>query len=160
MSRFILFLAIVGGIVGLCCTVHSGTLPSGVVQSTCAMPATEENGKARRLFELTRNENRGLQWNDCLAEQAYHRARKMAESKQFGHKDPVTGTNPVWEMMGSCGSLLAGAENLAKGTASPETLHSALMKSPSHRQQILNTRYSQLGVGCSDNICVELFASL
>lgn len=159
MRKFLACLIVAGAIFGLCCKVHSGSLPPGPIPANPDNPAVDNIGKAQRLFELTRSENSGLQWSECLSEKAYVRARKMATDKQFGHKDPATGVNPAWEMMGSCGKWISGAENLAKGHVPPETLHKALMQSPSHRQSIQNSNYNHLGVGCYDNICVELFAS-
>jgi uncharacterized protein YkwD len=37
-------------------------------------------------------------------------------------------------------------------------MHQALMKSPSHRANLLNPEYEVVGIGCYGNLCVQLFA--
>lgn len=160
MYRILTCLLVLGTLAGLCCTVYSSSLPQYPIQKKREKPVTDDTGKARRLFELTRCENQQIRWSECLSEQAYYRARKMVIDKQFSHKDPVTGVNPAWNMMSSCGRWMRAAENLTKGYQEAEMLHNALMQSPSHRRNIVDPRYSHVGVGCYDYICVELFAGL
>lgn len=158
MFKSILCLLVFGVLMFLCCAVHSSSLPPNPIHKKRVKPVTDDEGKARRLFELSRRENRRLRWNTCLSEQAYYRARKLVIDKQFDHRDPVTGDNPAWELMRSCGRWFGAAENLAKGSEPAETIHHELMQSPTHRRNILDPQYNQLGVGCYDYICVELFA--
>lgn len=114
--------------------------------------------KAWKLFLLVKKENRRLQWDECLGEQAYRRARWLVENGYFGHKDPVSGKNPAWDMVWECGKWSCVGENLATGYVSAEETHRGLMNSPSHRKNILNRRYTLVGIGCYSRICVQLFA--
>ncbi len=112
---------------------------------------------AGELFKLARRENPRLKWDNCLARQAFSRAKVLVEEGYFDHKSPDTGRNPVWKMMKRCRECRYAAENLVKGYADPETLHQALMKSTRHRANIVSTRHSLMGVGCYEDVCVELF---
>ncbi len=120
--------------------------------------------RARSLFELASQENPRLRWDSCLAMKASSRAKRMVAQHYFDHEDPKTGKNPVWKTVSQCvparrkGSKVPAGENLTKGVDSPANIHKALMKSPSHRKNILNRRFNHAGVGCYDSICVELFA--
>jgi uncharacterized protein YkwD len=128
-----------------------------------AVPLASENERAYKLYELARRENSRLRWDGCLATLAFMRAKRMTADHYFGHEDPKTGKNPVWNMVRLC--VPAGharfrryaAENLAKGIDAPESIHRALMESPAHRENILDRRFKHIGVGCSGDICVELF---
>jgi len=130
-----------------------------------ARPDSFESERAKKLYELARKENQALLWDSCLATKAFVRARRMVTERYFDHEDPKTGKNPVWKSVNQCipahrkGSKVAAGENLAKGIDTPANIHKALMKSPTHRKNILDRRFHHVGVGCYDYICVELFAS-
>lgn len=49
-------------------------------------------------------------------------------------------------------------ENLAKNFSNEKEAHKALMNSPTHKANIVNTHYQKIGVGKSCGIEVELFA--
>lgn len=115
--------------------------------------------KARRLFHLAREENLKLQWDDCLASKARERARSLHDTGDFGHKDPESGRNPAFDMVRSCHRDAATAgENLTRGMEmTARAIHRELMASSTHRGNIRNRRFSKMGVGCHETICVELF---
>ncbi|MFZ0927475.1 MAG: CAP domain-containing protein [Syntrophobacteraceae bacterium] len=125
---------------------------------------SSDRERANKLYELARQENRALQWNSCLATKASIRARRMVSERYFDHEDPKTGKNPVWNSVNLCipanrkGSKVPAGENLAKGVDTAANIHEALMKSPTHRKNILDRRFNNIGVGCYDFICVEIFA--
>jgi uncharacterized protein YkwD len=111
---------------------------------------------------LAQIENLRLEWDGCLATQAFMRAKRMSARRYFEHEDPETGENPVWKVVSLCVPAertrsTPAAENLTKGIDTPENIHGALMESPTHRKNILNQRFNHIGVGCYDDICVELF---
>jgi uncharacterized protein YkwD len=114
--------------------------------------------RAYRLYELARKAHSGLRWDDCLAQRALRRARTMVKRHYFAHKDPRTGVKPAWYMVASCYRCKFAGENLARGDEPPELLHEALMKSPTHRKNIMDPKFSLLGVGCFEDVCVQLFA--
>ena len=129
-----------------------------------ARPDASESERAKKLYELARNENRRLQLDSCLAMKAFIRAKRMVTERYFGHEDPKTGKNPVWKTVRQCipdkskRSKVPAGENLAKGIDTPANIHKALMASPTHRKNIMDRRFNHVGVGCYDYICVELFA--
>lgn len=82
----------------------------------------------------------------------------MAESGEFGHRDPKTGKNPAWGLISVCDRFRCAGENLVRGEGAPRTMHQALMDSRTHRDNILNPAFDVLGVGCYKNVCVQLFA--
>ena len=126
-------------------------------------PNNCETDRARKLYELARHENQRLRWDSCLAAKAVIRARRMVGRGYFEHEDPQTGKNPVWATVSQCVPSdrrrfnIPAGENLAKGVDTPANIHKALMESPTHRKNIMDPRFNHLGVGCYDNICVELF---
>jgi hypothetical protein len=140
------------------CVDHSQPLPPPPLVVTPARPSSHEADKAQDLFRLAHTENRRLEWDECLAQKAFKRAKKLVASGAFAHKDPRTGKNPAWEMVVQCDRYRYAAENLAKGNEPAEAIHRALMQSPTHRANLISSRYRFLGVGCFDSVCVQLFA--
>jgi uncharacterized protein YkwD len=122
------------------------------------MPSSEDKEKARELFCLARMENSRLKWDECLAGKAFKRAKEMVEKGVFAHKDPKTGKNPAWDMVTQCRPVRYAGENLAKGDVSAEAMHRALMESPTHRANLISSKYRSLGIGCYGQVCVQLFA--
>ena len=114
--------------------------------------------RAYRLYEFAHKAHSGLRWDECLAQRAFRRARTMVKRRYFAHKDPRTGVKPAWYMVASCYRCKFAGENLARGDEPPELLHEALMKSPTHRKNIVDAKFSLLGVGCFEDVCVQLFA--
>jgi uncharacterized protein YkwD len=84
------------------------------------------------------------------------RAKELTYRNYFSHYDPITG-QPIWETyVDKCGYNFAG-ENLSEGFNTPEKTNIALMNSPLHKKNILESRFNRAGFGCYQNICVELF---
>jgi uncharacterized protein YkwD len=154
---FLTFLCTLSGLSG---STYSNPLP------TCSPPKSHiarsiQDWRAKQLFEYARQENRLLAWDSCLATQAHLRAAQLAaRGGTLSHTDPRTGKHPALGLIGACYSWKCAGENLVRGHVSPETLHKALMRSPSHRHTILNSRFKFLGVGCAGDVCVELFAGV
>lgn len=134
---------------------RSRTLPVSPIKKTVETPEQ----KARNLFMLAKQENQKLTWDTCLAKKAQQRAALMVTKGTFDHRDPATGKNPAWDLVKACHKASSAGENLSKGDAqSSRSIHAAFMESSSHRKNILDTRFTLLGIGCHENICVELFA--
>jgi uncharacterized protein YkwD len=138
--------------------VHSRPLPPSPLVETRMGPSSLEEEKARQLFRLARRENSRLKWDECLAGRAFKRAKEMVEKGVFAHKDPKTGKNPAWDLVKRCRPFRYAGENLAKGDVSAEAMHRALMESPTHRDNLISSKYQSLGIGCYDQVCVQLFA--
>jgi uncharacterized protein YkwD len=83
----------------------------------------------------------------------------MVQDGNFSHEDPRTGRNPAWNLVASCFRPSYAGENLTKDEGqSARAIHQALMESPTHRRNILNSNFELLGIGCHENVCVQLFA--
>ena len=127
-------------------------------QRTRKNTAADNVEKARALFTLAQKENKKLVWDDCLAGKAFQRAKDMVAAGYFDHKTPQTAKNPAWALIASCRKAANAGENLTQGYHPAEAVHQELMKSSTHRKNILNAKFRYMGVGCSEYICVEFFA--
>lgn len=103
------------------------------------------------VIDLT-NEERGgvaatpLRRNVLLDAAATKKAEHMAKHSYFAHYAP-DGTTP-WEFFDEVGYVYAHAgENLAVHFNDSSALVAAWMRSPSHRENIVNSQFSEIGVG-------------
>lgn len=120
---------------------------------------TTAEWKAQQMYNLLKKENPRLVWNECVAEVAVARARILHSRGSISHTDPETGKNPVFEAIRkNCLEFRAAGENLCRWSEDPRELHRVLMESKSHRENILNTCYELVGIGCHEDYCVQLFA--
>lgn len=86
-----------------------------------------------------------LTLGDALCNGAYLKAKDMAENNYFSHTSPTYGS--PFDMMKSLGiSYQTAGENIAKNT-SIKSAHDAFMNSDRHRQNILGSSYSKVGLG-------------
>ena len=87
-----------------------------------------------------------LRENWQLSRVARYKSQDMAESGYFSHTSPTYGS--PFQMMKQFGITYRSAgENIAKGYASAQAVVDAWMNSPGHRANILNSSYTQIGVG-------------
>jgi len=144
--------------------------PPRKLMEGATVPSREERQKARRLYQLARQENRQLRWDECLAGQAFKRAKyivyqmdkHLGDERFFAHTDPRSEGNPAWSYVYTCykGRERCAGENLAQGDNTAEITHRNLMNSPTHRENIKNVEYNRVGIACYNYICVELFAGV
>lgn len=77
---------------------------------------------------------------------ARYKSQDMKDRNYFSHTSPTYGS--PFDMMKSFGiSYRAAGENIAKGQTTPKAVVDAWMNSSGHRANILNTSYTQIGVG-------------
>lgn len=104
--------------------------------------------------------------NAALSASALKKAQDMSERDYFAHQSP-DGRQPWdWIERADYPYLYVG-ENLAMNFSSGLSAHNALMASPSHRKNILNERYHDVGLavisgkinGQSTNILVQIFGA-
>ena len=96
--------------------------------------------------------------NIALSDGARAKSRDMAQNGYFDHNSPTYGS--PFDMMRSFGfSYRAAGENIAKGYASAQTVVDAWMASSGHRENILSTQYTEIGVGfiADGNHCTQWF---
>jgi uncharacterized protein YkwD len=113
---------------------------------------TQASAWESRILELVNAERaaiglRPVSWNQTLADQATQFACEMIHYDFFDHVNPVTrSTLSVRANQFDYDYLVIG-ENLAAGQRSPEQAMNDWMDSPGHRQNILDPRFVELGVG-------------
>ena len=84
--------------------------------------------------------------NKELQRVAGYKARDMTDRNYFSHDSPTYGS--PFNMMKSFGIRYSSAgENIAKGQKTPQQVVNAWMNSSGHRANILNSNYTQIGVG-------------
>ena len=105
---------------------------------------------ASRLTELANQERialglQPLKINQQLVQAAQQKAQDMLSKNYFNHVSP-TGVIP-WYWLDSVGyKYTAAGENLAKDFKESEFVHQAWMESSSHRKNILNKNYQEIGI--------------
>lgn len=108
----------------------------------------------QRIVELT-NQYRtqsgltDLKLNQKLNEAALAKATDMFNQNYWAHVSP-TGTEP-WSFIAQVGYEYRHAgENLARDFSNPDDTVKAWMNSPTHRQNILDSRYEDIGIAVLD----------
>ncbi len=121
-------------------------LPSGTLYSSAVTPATiiDLTNQTRREAHLSE-----LTINSKLSEAAYLKAQDMLENQYFAHKSPVGAT--AWSFMKKVGYRYQYAgENLAVHFATAEDVESGWLASPTHKANILDPAFKEIGVGVSE----------
>ncbi len=104
--------------------------------------------------------------NDTLTQAALAKAQDMFTDNYWAHISP-DGTEP-WYFIAQSGYEYAHAgENLARDFTDPQSVVDAWIKSPSHRKNILETDFEEIGVavvdgnigGVETTIVVQLFGT-
>lgn len=81
-----------------------------------------------------------------LSRVARYKSQDMHDKGYFSHTSPTYGT--PFAMMKSFGiSYRTAGENIAMGYATPQAVVNGWMNSSGHRANILNSAYTQIGVG-------------
>ena len=104
--------------------------------------------------------------NEKLSEAARQKAADMFALNYWSHVSP-RGVNPWSFIMNAGYSYLYAGENLARDFSNAQGVVEAWMNSPSHKDNILNKKYKNIGVAVVDGILqgqettlvVQMFAS-
>lgn len=86
-----------------------------------------------------------LVYSEKLADAARRKAANMLEEDYWAHNSPSGKTPWVWFKSAGYSYLYAG-ENLAKDFGSTDRMLAAWMASPTHRDNIINAKYTEIGV--------------
>jgi uncharacterized YkwD family protein len=93
-----------------------------------------------------------------LSDVARAKSQDMRDNNYFSHTSPTYGS--PFDMLATFGiSYRTAGENIAMGYATPEAVVNAWMNSSGHRANILNSSYTQIGVGyvADGNYWTQLF---
>ncbi|HQD05795.1 MAG TPA: CAP domain-containing protein [Bacillota bacterium] len=107
-----------------------------------------------KVLELVNKERaarglRPLQWDEELRKVARAKSEDMRDRNYFAHDSPTYGS--LAEMLSTFGVKYRFAgENLAAGQKTPQEVVAGWMNSDGHRENILNPRFTHLGVGYAD----------
>ncbi len=89
---------------------------------------------------------RELTYNWELSRVARYKSQDMHDNRYFSHTSPVYGS--PFQMMKNFGiTYRSAAENIARGQSSPQAVVNAWMNSSGHRANILNSSFTEIGVG-------------
>ena len=118
--------------------------------ATSALAASLEQDTAQRInAERAARGIAALEISTVLGGKARVKSQDMAENGYFSHTSPTYGS--PFTMMRSLGvSYTSAGENIAKGYTSAEDVVAAWMASPSHRANLLASRYVTVGIGYAD----------
>jgi len=87
-----------------------------------------------------------LKYNSTLSSAAYAKGRDMIERDYWAHVAP-DGTQP-WKFFSDFGyRYLYAGENLARDFSNPYSAVEAWMNSPTHKDNLLNSKYKEIGIG-------------
>lgn len=87
-----------------------------------------------------------LTLNSTLTKSAQAKSQDMHDKKYFDHNSPTYGT--PFQMMSKFGYKYSYAgENIAMGQKTPKEVMDAWMNSTGHRANILNSNYTEIGIG-------------
>jgi hypothetical protein len=124
-----------------------------------------------KVIELTNTERLSagvtiLKENQELNQAALAKATDMFENNYWAHISP-TGTEPWYFVVKSGYKYQHAGENLARDFSNPKDVVAAWMASPTHRQNLLDTRYKDIGIavvdgyinGVETTLVVQMFGS-
>ncbi len=111
---------------------------------------------AQKVFSQTniQRQNNGLtplKYNSVLSESATNKAKDMFAKNYWAHNSP-SGTTP-WDFFKAVDYHYSVAgENLARDFYDTESLMSGWMNSPTHKANIINSKYQEIGIGVVNGI--------
>jgi hypothetical protein len=92
-----------------------------------------------------------LTYNPLLEKAATLKARDMAEKGYFAHTSPL-GVTPWYWLNEARYEFSAAGENLAVNFFDSKDLAEAWMNSPTHRANVLNPTFSEIGIGFAEGV--------
>ncbi|OBZ18489.1 SCP-like extracellular [Bacillus sp. FJAT-27264] len=106
--------------------------------------------------ERTKAGLKSLSLNSALSKMALAKAQDMYDNNYFDHQSPTYGS--PFDMMKAFGITYNSAgENIANGQTSAEEVMNQWMNSPGHRANILNSSFTEIGIGYYNKEWVQEF---
>ena len=117
------------------------------IPTTDSSVLSYEEEVVRLVNEIrVKNGLRELTYNWELSRVARYKSQDMKDNRYFSHTSPVYGS--PFQMMKNFGITYRSAgENIARGQKSPQAVVNAWMSSSGHRANILNSSFTEIGVG-------------
>lgn len=125
--------------------------PSAPAKPSASTASANQSSYEQQVVNLVNKERAAaglpaLTVNATLSKVAEAKAADMRDNHYFDHQSPTYGS--PFDMMRQFGvSYTSAGENIAKGQRTPEEVMNGWMNSPGHRANILNSNYTQIGVG-------------
>ena len=92
-----------------------------------------------------------LTWNETLAQAAKLKAEDMIKNEYFAHTSPQ-GISPWYWLAELKYNFSYAGENLAIRFSDSDDVQDAWLNSPSHRANILNSKFTQMGIAAVDGV--------
>ncbi len=127
------------------------TTPAPTAPAQPTTPTTSIGAYEQQVVDLVNKERAAaglpaLKVNTKLSGVAEKKAEDMRDKKYFSHTSPTYGS--PFDMMKQFGiSYTTAGENIAKGQKTPAAVMNGWMNSEGHRANILNSKYTEIGVG-------------
>jgi uncharacterized protein YkwD len=141
-------------------------LPSGANAPVTYVAAADDplHALAHKIFSLANRQRRlhgvhPLEWNDTLTQEARRHSINMMERGFFSHTDPVRGALGARMHTGKVYWSRCG-ENIFREQGMDDPAEAAIegwMRSPTHRQSLLDPQFTQTGVGIAISPDTEYF---
>ncbi len=140
-------------------TPATNTSTTNTSTTNTSTQAANEN----KVLELVNAERakqglKALQMDESLRNVARLKSQDMSKNKYFSHTSPTYGS--PFDMLKKFGvSYKSAGENIAQGYKTPEAVVTGWMNSSGHRANILNAKFTHLGVGyeASGNYWTQTF---
>lgn len=116
---------------------------------------------AKQITDLVNQERakaglKPLELDSSLSNVAQAKAADMSNNHYFDHNSPTYGS--PFDMMKQYGiSFMTAGENIAMGQRSPQEVMTQWMNSEGHRQNIMNSSFTKIGVGYVNGYWVQEF---
>jgi len=133
------------------------------IPAVADVPSPADNIKALETevirlvnVERARTGQSALVENNKINNVARIKSKDFINNNYFAHNSPIYGT--PFDMIRSFGiTFTAAAENIARGHRTAAEVMNSWMSSSSHRANILNSTYNQIGVGVAKDDSGNLF---
>jgi uncharacterized YkwD family protein len=135
--------------------------PSTPTPSTPTPSTATQSEFATQVFNMVNQERskaglNTLTINSALSGMALDKAKDLYNNNYFDHNSPTYGS--PFDMMKTYGIQFTYAgENIAKGQQTPQEVMTAWMNSQGHRDNILNSHFTKIGVAYYNGEWVQEF---
>jgi uncharacterized protein YkwD len=144
---------------------------TGFLYASYPSPAFFSSASSSNIVNLTNSSRQAngmtdLDVSEELNLAAYQKAQDMISNNYFSHESPSGDRFWNW-IIGAGYQYTTAGENLAMDFNSAEAVHNALMASATHRKNILNTNFTEIGIsivsgkinGKDTTVLVEMFGN-